>query len=187
MAVAVMGLVLLLSQSCSGLVGLAASLAVLVLGPWRWGRWILITLVTIVLALFLTAPLGEFLLRTDDATRVVTVDGGINVAIRFEVWEQAFYGIQDFPFTGMGLGTFRQIVTMLYPMFLVPPTYDIAHAHNFFLQTALDFGLPGLVAMLAIYMVALIQCSWLYRNAWVFGMAEYSAIGLTAALVTGSV
>jgi putative inorganic carbon (HCO3(-)) transporter len=38
------------------------------------------------------------------------------------------------------------------------PAVDIAHAHNIFLQTALDLGLPGLCAYLALLGVALANC-----------------------------
>ena len=34
-----------------------------------------------------------------------------------------------------------------------------AHAHNFFLQTALDFGAPGLIALVAMYPGGS-RCSW---------------------------
>ena len=43
------------------------------------------------------------------------------------------------------------------------PDGDIAHAHNFFLQSALDFGLPGLIALLAIYLVLVVQIVQLWR------------------------
>ncbi len=35
------------------------------------------------------------------------------------------------------------------------PDVDISHAHNIFLQTALDVGLPGLIVYLALLFVAL--------------------------------
>lgn len=73
---------------------------------------------------------------------------------RLELWSRALYGIQDFPFTGMGMNTFRHIVHLLYPLFIVSPDYDVAHAHNEFLQAALDLGIPGLVAFLALYLAA---------------------------------
>jgi O-antigen ligase len=57
----------------------------------------------------------------------------------------------------MGLGTFRVLVHLLYPMPGVPPTFDVAHAHNFFLQTGLDFGVPGLAALLLLYVAAVVQ------------------------------
>ncbi len=47
----------------------------------------------------------------------------------------------------MGLNTFREVVFLIYPIG-VSPTYNLGHAHNFFLQTALDFGVPGLIACL---------------------------------------
>jgi len=81
---------------------------------------------------------------------------------RVEVWSRALYAIQDFPLTGMGMNTFRHIVPVLYPLFLVGPDFDIAHAHNEFLQAALDLGLPGLVAFLALYIGAF----WMLAEIW---------------------
>jgi O-antigen ligase len=81
---------------------------------------------------------------------------------RFEVWSRAIYGIEDFPLTGMGMNTFRSIVHVLYPLFIVAPEVDVAHAHNEFLQAALDLGLPGLIAFLALYIVAF----WMLRAIW---------------------
>lgn len=72
-----------------------------------------------------------------------------SISFRQEVWQWALTAVQDFPFTGTGLGTFRVVVRRFYPL-NVSPTYDIAHAHNIFLQTALDVGLPGIVIYLAI-------------------------------------
>jgi putative inorganic carbon (HCO3(-)) transporter len=72
---------------------------------------------------------------------------------RREVWQWAIAGIKEFPFTGSGLGSFRRVVVRLYPINL-PPDYDIAHAHNIFFQVALDVGLPGLIAYLALLMLA---------------------------------
>jgi uncharacterized membrane protein len=70
---------------------------------------------------------------------------------RVEIWSRAIYGIQDFAFTGMGMNTFRRVVNVLYPLFLVGPDTDISHAHNEFLQAALDLGVPGLIAFTALY------------------------------------
>ena len=68
---------------------------------------------------------------------------------RLEIWSRALYAIQDFPFTGLGFGTFEQVVAVLYPLFL-NPAGTVPHAHNLFLQVAVDLGLPGLVAYLAV-------------------------------------
>jgi putative inorganic carbon (HCO3(-)) transporter len=81
---------------------------------------------------------------------------------RSEVWSRAIYGLQDFPFTGMGMNTFRRVVHVLYPLFLVSPDVDIAHAHNEFLQTGLDLGIPGLIAFIALYIGAF----WMLADIW---------------------
>jgi putative inorganic carbon (HCO3(-)) transporter len=71
------------------------------------------------------------------------------VAFRLEVWRYALEAIGDFPFTGTGLGAFRRVVLRLYPI-TAYPNPDVAHAHNIFLQVALDTGLPGLAAYLGL-------------------------------------
>ncbi len=53
----------------------------------------------------------------------------------------------------MGLGTFREVGRLFYPL-SIPPDYDFAHAHNELLQAGLDLGVPGLVAFVAIYLGA---------------------------------
>ncbi|MGQ9593688.1 MAG: O-antigen ligase family protein [Anaerolineae bacterium] len=73
---------------------------------------------------------------------------------RVEIWSRALYGIADFPFTGMGMNMFRGVAPVLYPHFRSLPDQDIAHAHNEFLQAALDLGIPGLVAFVALYLGA---------------------------------
>jgi putative inorganic carbon (HCO3(-)) transporter len=81
---------------------------------------------------------------------------------RTELWSRALYALQDFPFTGLGMNTFRSIVPRLYPLFLVGPQPDIGHAHNEFLQAGLDLGLPGLIAFVALYLGAF----WMLVKVW---------------------
>ena len=84
---------------------------------------------------------------------------------RLELWSRALYGIGDFPLTGMGMNTFRYLVHVLYPMLLASSNLDVTHAHNEFLQMALDVGLPGLVAFLALYVGAFWMLLALWRAA----------------------
>ena len=51
-------------------------------------------------------------LASDPARSLNTLQG------RLEVWSRAIYGIQDFPFTAMGMNTFRRIVHVLYRLFI---------------------------------------------------------------------
>jgi putative inorganic carbon (HCO3(-)) transporter len=67
---------------------------------------------------------------------------------RLEIWQTSLLAISDFPFTGIGIGTFTTIIPLLYP--LTFPIESYPHAHNLFLQVALDLGLPGLIAYLAL-------------------------------------
>jgi putative inorganic carbon (HCO3(-)) transporter len=106
----------------------------------------------------------------------------LSIEGRVELWSRALYAIQDFPFTGPGLGAFRQVVHTLYPLFLVGPDTDMAHAHNVFLQVALDLGVPGLVAYLALVGTGL----WLaWRTARPFRTEASSGSRRDAWLATG--
>ena len=158
--------VFLLTQSRSGLIGLAGGLLLLLamLFPPR-GRWIYLACL-----ILLTAGLGLAAWRlgwvqrlyadtsagNDPAATLNTLNG------RVEVWRRAIYGIQDFPITGMGMNTFRKVVNVLYPFLTISPSFDIGHAHNEFLQAALDLGLPGLVGFIALYLAAF----WMLWQTW---------------------
>jgi uncharacterized protein YjeT (DUF2065 family) len=64
---------------------------------------------------------------------------------------------------------------------MTSPDSDIAHAHNIFLQTALDLGLPGLIAYLALLGLALVVC-WRWAR-WGDRLYRATALGLAAGLV----
>ncbi len=84
------------------------------------------------------------------------------IDIREEIWSRALMIIHDFPLTGIGLGCFEPVVAALYPLVLVR-SGRATHAHNLFLQVAVDLGLPGLIAYLAILSLSL-QLIWLARQ-----------------------
>ncbi len=165
-----MASILLLTQSRSGWMGGLAGImgtlalwgAVLPRSSWRkWVAWgVLVVGIAIVLVGFVRIG-PEGLRRIWEEPAIESPFGPLStLEFRKEVWRWAWVGIQDFPLTGCGLGTFRRIGRVLY-LFnpaAVSPDYDIAHAHNIFLQTALDLGIPGLVAYLALLMTALALC-----------------------------
>jgi putative inorganic carbon (HCO3(-)) transporter len=66
--------------------------------------------------------------------------------------------IRDFPFTGIGIGTFSQIADNFYPFFLSEPG-SIHHTHNVFLQIAVDLGVPGFILWSMIFLLVI-------RDAW---------------------
>jgi putative inorganic carbon (HCO3(-)) transporter len=147
-----------LTGSRGAWMGLAAAILVLIALRWRWG-WLagLLAVVGGALALWRIGPqqIAEMLVASQAL-------GGAEQ--RLEIWSRALYMLQDFPFTGIGMGTFRQVANLLYPFFLAAPNADIPHAHNIFLQVGVDLGLPGLIAWLALLLLV-IACAWLgYRR-----------------------
>jgi putative inorganic carbon (HCO3(-)) transporter len=157
--------VLILLRSRSAWLGLGLSLLPL---PWllgRRGRLISLAVgAVVVLAgiVVLGSPAGREVLaawagQAPATTRqfVKASDPLQTLELRMEIWSRALYGIQDFAFSGMGMNSFRYVVHPLYPLILIAPDADIAHAHNTWLQAALDLGVPGLVALAAIWMTAI--------------------------------
>jgi putative inorganic carbon (HCO3(-)) transporter len=113
---------------------------------------------------------------------------------RQALWPWAITAIGDFPFTGVGLGAFRQVVFRFYPIAMTPDP-AIGHAHNIFLQTALDVGLPGLAVYGAILLLAAVAGWRVARRDAGFravslgllaGLVGLHVFGLADALVLGS-
>ena len=84
-----------------------------------------------------------------------------SLGFRQEVWRWTVVMLQDFPFTGIGLGSFQHVIRRLYPV-SVDPNYPITHAHNLFFQTGADYGLVGLILYLALMGILLVM---LWRSA----------------------
>lgn len=136
---------ILLTQSRGAYLAAAAALGVLL--ALRWPKlWYALPVVVVaggiaVLQMGLNSPAGE----VAASSALNGLDG------RLELWSRAIYAISDFPFTGIGIGTFERVIPVLYPLFTIGPDTVIAHAHNLLLQVGVDLGLPGLIAYLAIF------------------------------------
>ena len=184
-----MGLSLLATQSRSSLVGFMGSLVVMWLVPWRLGRWLLGIGMVLGIAALAFLPIFDLIELLSDAPAVEAVGGLATVQnFRLQVWTQALQGLNDFAFTGMGLGTFRSLVWTFYPIDVTPrmiglPNNDIGHAHNFFLQTGLDFGVGGLIVLLLLHFYLLM--AWI--KVWQHGERSSLVIGLLGCLVASSI
>lgn len=137
----VLGGTLLLTQSRSALSG--AVIALLILAVWR-SRWAL-------LGIPVLAGAGWVLVQQvgiEELMGPLTVmDTAVNsLQGRLELWQRAIYIMQDFPYTGISMGTFDSVIDVMYPLFLTGPDAVVFHAHNLYLQTGVEFGIPGLVA-----------------------------------------
>lgn len=140
-ALVVGGAVLLLTQSLPALLGLG--LALLLIAVWR-NRWAVLSiplgLLSLLALMWAYGPsrAGLTLLSLDRPL-------GAGVLLRLDIWSRAWAMIRDMPYTGVGLNTFPLVQTHFYPGMLLGPE---PHAHNLALQTAVDLGVPGLLALL---------------------------------------
>jgi putative inorganic carbon (hco3(-)) transporter len=168
-----MAAALVLTQSRGAWLAFCTMLVVMITLRWRWG-WLSLP-IGAGLAGVLVQYLG--LTRLLDAIAASNTLGG--VALREEFWSRAIYMIQDFAFTGVGMGTFGHVADLLYPFFLVAPG-RANHAHNLFLQVAVDLGIPGLVGWLAV-LLAVIAAGWrVYHNGRMTANSFVTATGAAA-------
>ena len=190
--------ILALSQSRAGMTGFAVSVLILLASTGRRGRIaaaFALVVSVIVLLLLGAGRLGEIFIgaRVSSAREpgLETLSG------RVEVWSRALYAIQDFPFTGMGMGTFPRVIPVLYPYFTISPDTPVPHAHDEFFQVAVDLGIPGLVAFLAIYLASAQSLITVIRQSAdpfrrvaalgvVVGLTSHAVYGLTDAVLLGT-
>jgi len=183
-------LMLLISQSLPGMVGLVAGVFLILLWRWRW-FWIALPLgvLGLVLGVVALGPLrvASYLLSVENPV-------GIAIALRLDIYSRALAMIRDLPYTGIGLNNFPVIQTNFYPGFLLGPE---PHAHNLYLHTALDFGLVGLFALLWLVFAwafsvrrnYLASSNWDYQVLLVglaAGVLSYFAHGLVDGLMLGA-
>jgi putative inorganic carbon (HCO3(-)) transporter len=136
---------LILTQSRGSFIGVAAGLLALALWHDRRFLWAIPMAalgIFVMVRVWGGGSLVEFMLHTDISA------GGNTLQLRTEIWQRAVYMIQDFPFTGIGIGTFGPVAQALYPIFSTNAI--IPHAHNMLLAVAVDLGIPGLVLYIAL-------------------------------------
>ncbi len=143
---ALMSFILLLTKSRGGYVaGAVGVLAVLWFSRYR--------LLALILTLITTGT-GIWLISNGEQ-QASTVAGELadagTLAFRLQVWRVASWMLSDFPFTGVGMGSFNVVATRLYPL----PDVADPGAHNLYLQIGVDLGLPGLIAFAAILLLTM--------------------------------
>jgi len=189
---------LLLTQSRGTWVAMLVGLLCILSLRWWWGKWVLL--------LSIAAFAGWLLWRGQGLSRrlVQIVQGPSDALVgpatlswRIDVWARAISYIQDCPFTGYGLGTFRAVDTLFHGPGMIGAIgtlesssgsiFDVGvpHAHNVFLQAAYDLGLPGLIAYVALLLLAVRMCWQVYRDAR--GVARAMGIGCLSSLVAAHV
>jgi putative inorganic carbon (HCO3(-)) transporter len=125
---------LVLTQSRSAWIGAVVGLAVMAGIRWRPAGWLLAGTALVVASGLYAADPESLVQALFPSADTAAAAGIVSLQGRFEIWSRAVYAIQDFPFTGTGLGTFRRVAPLLYPLFLIGSELDIGHAHNVFLR-----------------------------------------------------
>lgn len=107
-------------------------------------------------------------------------------AFRQRIWHYALLLVGDFPLTGVGMGGFNAALRDLYGY----AEFTEPGAHSLYLQAALDLGLPGLAALLALVAASLRRAGVGLRRLRAVGddpgqMAAGAIAGLAAVLAQG--
>jgi putative inorganic carbon (HCO3(-)) transporter len=148
---------LVLTQSRGAFMGLFLACAVLFM--LRWPRLALPLLGLVGAGALFIALRPDTLAALTDAVGDTVTNG---LPYRMEIWSRGWFMVQDFMFTGIGMGSFEQVTELLYPLIITPP--GVPHAHNLLLQIAVDLGVPGLIAWLGILGTVVVACWRAYRS-----------------------
>ncbi|MGB6421517.1 MAG: O-antigen ligase family protein [Anaerolineales bacterium] len=169
--------IIFLTQSRGAWIAFGVVVIILLILRWRWGWLLLFTVVVGTIWLFNYFGSRELLNALTSSTTI----GGIDE--RLEIWLRAIFMIQDFSFTGIGMGSFTEVADILYPFSSSPGR--ISHAHNLFLQVAVDLGIPGLIAWLAILLTVI----FVSRQVYYAGKTSQNGLitGIGAALLCSQI
>lgn len=149
LAVMIMAASILLCGSRGGVFALFLALSCLLITLRKQLRLSLLVPVLLGLLLLMGTGLGKDGLQTVDERfgRAVEQDG-VTFNGRLPFWQNGLHIIADFPLTGTGFGTFRTI----YPGYqTTPTTAQPIHAHNDYLETLIEGGVPALACGLAFF------------------------------------
>ena len=181
-----MASVLLLTFSRSAWLALIVSMVALVLLRWRWG-WavVLLSVLATIGVYFYAGPLtiNEFLLSGTSAGSTQN---------RLELWQRGIQLLNDFPFTGVGMGGFSYALALFFPL-SAQASNTLPHVHNLFLQIGIDMGVPGLIFWLANFMLV-VYSAWRFyqwglnnlgRQHWMVYIAAGLLCSQVAMIVNG--
>jgi O-antigen ligase len=133
---------LLLTHSRGGaistLFGLIAFLGTVSFAPSLRARW------HIMFGLGLIAALGGMLVISDNIMTERLAESSIETEERTRIVERTWEAIRDWPIFGTGLGTFRDV----FPLYRTEDLrFAVDRAHNDYLETIVELGLPAAIAL----------------------------------------
>lgn len=133
----------------------------------------------------LAAMLGV-LLAAGAAVLAVMVSAGMSasnqtsVTMRTEIWSRTGEAIRESGLAGSGIGTF----TAIYPRYEDPATIErtyVNHAHNDYLELALEGGIPGIVLMI------LFAAWWGARTYTIWRSPHAAELGRAACIASAAI
>lgn len=150
-----LGAVVLFAQSRTTWLALAVVAFVMLMSLMRSA---VVTSAVLVLAVIAVVASGLVPALISDRNTRGPQGSLIPMDTRPHLWARALQYIHEAPITGIGLDAFRIKGREISPPFAGTNKNDV-HVHNVFLQTALDVGLPGLAA----YVALLFTTVWMWR------------------------
>jgi O-antigen ligase len=171
-ALVVVATALLLTESRGALLGVVAAAGVTV---YFWMRsaiqrrthrrsfwlWMVDGLFLLMVAGAITLYMAVVAMPELDARLGVSAQGGSALS-RIALWRDSIPLIADYYFTGSGLGTTAMVYATYAYLLHVPYLH---HAHNFYLQVALEQGVPALLAWLGLVVAVTIYAGGALRIA----------------------
>ncbi len=143
--------VVLITQSRGGLMALGAIVLLQLISRLTTRRAQIFVCATVIL---IGCGVAVWLAQDTALQATFTQISGLDQ--RRDSWARALNLIQDFMFTGSGRGSFETVSKLFYP--LDKTLVDIPHAHNLFLQIAVDLGVLGLIFWLGGLVTTLAAC-----------------------------
>lgn len=139
--------------SRAGLVAAAAATLLQGLLLWRSGRpgFLPVAWLAVVAGAAVAGWIG---LERAFGRLMATGAGDVGLSARLDVWEASLTLVRRFPWTGTGLGTFRDSFPTVQPAELA--AYTWTHAHNDWLEVLVTGGVIGLA-------LVLLTAAWLVR------------------------
>lgn len=146
-------LTLIMTESRGSWLAGAVGVATLVFALWRSGSHhrkavrVAADAVAVLSVLLLVAAIGFVLAAPAQAGRILTDVGGSTALGRAQLWPDGRAIVEDYCFTGSGLGSTMMVYSTYYLLLHVGHT---THMHNLYLEIAVQQGVPGLIAFLCL-------------------------------------
>lgn len=160
---------------------LAAAIACLAVFLYRWPR---LTYLLVLIPIFM----GAFVVTFGYSVLFELFQSALTIGVlsgRQEIWYRALLALEDFSFTGIGIGMFGIVIPVFYPYGLLQEV-NFPHAHNLFLQVALDFGCFGFLAYGTIWLETIAGLARTRRHPTTAKQRTYAvvALGCATAILT---